>query len=67
MIFTYKNIINLNFNYKSIFTAISSNEKSYIQSKLYGKNEASKKILKIPKKKDIWETKIRKYITYKVQ
>ena len=66
--FTSKNVINLNFNYKSILSKISKNNiKSYKQSKLYGKGEASKKIVKILKKKDIWKTKIQKYITHKVK
>lgn len=66
--FTSKNIINLNFNYKSIFGAIcKNNNKSYTQSKLYGKGEASKKIAKILNKEDIWKTKIQKYITHKVK
>ena len=66
--FTSKNVINLNFNYKSILSKISKNNiKSYKQSKLYGKGEATKKIVKILKKKDIWKTKIQKYITHKVK
>jgi len=66
--FTSSNITNLGFNYKSILRKIKKKyKKNYSKSKLYGKGDASNKIVKILKKKNIWKTEIQKYMTHKVQ
>lgn len=66
--FTSSNITNLSFNYESILRKIKKKyTKNYSKSKLYGKGEASNKIVKILKKKNIWKTEIQKYMTHKVQ
>jgi UDP-N-acetylglucosamine 2-epimerase (hydrolysing) len=66
--FTSNNIINLSFDYKSIFRQITKKYvTNYSKSKLYGKGDASNKIVKILKKKNIWKTEMQKYVTYKVQ
>ena len=65
---TSNNIINLSFNYKSILRQITKkNIKNYSKSKLYGKGDASNKIVKILKKKNIWKTEMQKYFTHKVK
>jgi UDP-N-acetylglucosamine 2-epimerase (hydrolysing) len=66
--FTSNNIINLSFDYKSILREIIKKySKNFSKSKLYGQGDASNKIVKILKKKNIWKTDLQKYITHKVQ
>jgi UDP-N-acetylglucosamine 2-epimerase (hydrolysing) len=66
--FTTNNVINLDFNYKTILNKISKTiYKKHLPSKLYGKGNASKNILKILNNDKIWKTKTQKHITYTVQ